>query len=58
MIVALAIMGGFDVKDDRVRTLVYVCLAGSAAKEILSKMGVDSPPDSLVVRYRASPARR
>ena len=28
MIAAIAIMGGHDVKDDRVRTLVYLCLAG------------------------------
>ena len=41
MIAAIAIMGGHDVKDDRVRTLVYLCLAGNAGKEILSKMGVD-----------------
>ena len=41
MIAAIAIMGGYDVKDDRVRTLVYMCLAGNAAKEIMSKMGID-----------------
>ncbi len=41
MIAAIAIMGGHDVKDDRVRTLVYVCLAGNTAKEVLSKVGVD-----------------
>ena len=41
MLAAIAIMGGFDVKDDRVKTLVYVCLCGNAAKEILSKAGVE-----------------
>ena len=32
MINAIAIMGGYDVKDDRVKALVYSCLAGNAAK--------------------------
>ena len=41
MIAAIAVMGGHDVKDDRVRTLVYLCLAGNGAKEILSKASVD-----------------
>ena len=55
MIAAIAIMGGYDVKDDRVRTLVYMCLAGNAAKEIMSKMGIDLT--TRLARYRASPAR-
>ena len=40
MIAAIAIMGGFDVRDDRVKTLVYVCLAGNAAKEIVRDTGI------------------
>lgn len=35
MITAIAIMGGYNVKDDRVNALVYSCLAGNAAKDIL-----------------------
>ena len=41
MIAAIAIMGGYDVKDDRVKTLVYACMAGNAGKEIVSRMGID-----------------
>ena len=41
MIAAVAIMGGYDVNDDRVKTLVYLCLAGNAGKEILSRTGID-----------------
>lgn len=40
MITAIAIMGGHDVNDDRVKTLVYACLAGNAAKEVLRKAGI------------------
>ncbi len=40
MIAAIAIMGGHDVRDDRVRTLVYACLAGNAAKDILQEAGI------------------
>ena len=41
MLAAIAIMGGYDVKDDRVKTLVYLCLCGSAANEILRKAGIE-----------------
>ena len=41
MIAAIAIMGGHDVQDDRVKALVYACLAGNAAKEVLRKVGIE-----------------
>ncbi|KHD99760.1 EcsC family protein [Pantoea stewartii] len=40
MITAIALMGGYDVKDDRVKTIVYSCLAGNAAKDILKSTGI------------------
>ena len=40
MIAAIAVMGGHDVHEDRVKTLVYVCLAGNAAKEIVRQTGI------------------
>ncbi|MCI4069344.1 EcsC family protein [Dickeya dianthicola] len=40
MITAIAIMGGYDVRDDRVKSLVYTCLAGNAAKDILKETGI------------------
>lgn len=33
-------MGGHDIKDDRVKSLVYACLAGNAAKDILKDIGI------------------
>ncbi len=40
MIAAIAHIGGHDVRDDRVRTLVYACMAGNGAKEILKDVGI------------------
>jgi uncharacterized protein (DUF697 family) len=40
MIASIAHMGGHDLKDDRVKSLVYACLTGNAAKEILKDIGI------------------
>jgi hypothetical protein len=41
MIAAVACMGGYDVRNDRVKTLVYVCLCGNEAKDIFKKSGIE-----------------
>lgn len=41
MVAAIAVMAGYDVRDDRVRSLVYVCLTGSAAKDIIKEAGIN-----------------
>jgi len=41
MIASIAVMGGYDVKDDRVKSLVYACLTGNAAKDILKNIGAN-----------------
>ena len=40
MIASIAHMGGYDLKDDKVKTMVFVCLVGSIASEILKDIGV------------------
>nr|WP_316347218.1 hypothetical protein [Desulfuromonas acetoxidans] len=40
MIAAIAYMGGHDLKNDKVKSLVYACLAGNAAKDILKDIGI------------------
>lgn len=40
MIAAIAYMGGYDLKDDRVKALVYVCLCGNAANEVAKEIGI------------------
>lgn len=40
MIAAIAKMGGYDLRDDRVKTLVYTCLCGNAAKDIAKELGI------------------
>ncbi|MCK2185106.1 EcsC family protein [Halomonas getboli] len=41
MVAAIAVMAGYDVRDDRVRSLVYVCLTGSAANDIIKEAGIN-----------------
>jgi len=40
MIGAIAHLRGYDVRSDQVRTLVFACLAGSAALDILKDLGI------------------
>ena len=40
MIAAIAYIGGHDLNDDRVKSLVYACLTGNAAKDILKDIGI------------------
>lgn len=40
MVAAIAHMRGFNLKDDQVRTLVYVALTGQAAADILKQAGI------------------
>jgi uncharacterized protein (DUF697 family) len=40
MIAAIAYIGGYDLKDDKVKSLVYACMAGNAAKDILKDVGI------------------
>lgn len=41
MIAAIAHIGGFDLKDDQVKTMVYACLTGNTAKELLKEVGIE-----------------
>lgn len=40
MIAAIAHIGGYNVTDDQVKSLVYVCLTGNSAKDILKGTGI------------------
>lgn len=40
MIAAIAHMGGHDLQNDRVKALVYTCLCGNAAKDIVKEIGI------------------
>ncbi|MBF0234565.1 MAG: EcsC family protein [Desulfamplus sp.] len=40
MIAAIAYMGGYDIHDDRVKSLVYLCLCGSAATDVIKGVGI------------------
>lgn len=40
MIAAIAIIGGYDPRSHQVRSLAFICLTGSAASDLLKKLGV------------------
>ena len=40
MIASIAVIGGYDIRDDQVKSLVYLCLAGNSAKDIAKGAGV------------------
>ncbi|PTY01814.1 EcsC family protein [Verrucomicrobia bacterium LW23] len=40
MVAAIAHMRGYDVKDEQVKTLCYICLTGAAAGGIIGKAGI------------------
>ncbi|MCY3664951.1 MAG: EcsC family protein [Gemmatimonadetes bacterium] len=41
MIAAIAHLGGYDLNDDRVKTLCLACLCGNAARTILREAGIE-----------------
>ena len=40
MIAAIAHIGGHDLSDDRIKSLVYVCLVGNGAREVIQETGI------------------
>jgi hypothetical protein len=40
MVAAIAVLSGHDPKNDKVKTLIYLCLCGSLAHEVLRGVGV------------------
>lgn len=40
MIAAIAKMGGYDLKDDRVKSLVYICLVATSGTEVVKHAGI------------------
>jgi hypothetical protein len=40
MVAAIAVMGGYDIRSDQVKTFVYMCLCGSAAADLIKNTGI------------------
>jgi uncharacterized protein (DUF697 family) len=40
MIAAIAYMGGYNLRDNKVKTLVYTCLLGNFAKDMIQETGI------------------
>lgn len=57
MIATLAIMGGFDPKEDSVRTLAYICLTGSSANKILKEAGIQFANKAAMAAIKKIPGK-
>lgn len=40
MIAAIAKMGGYDLRDDKVKTMVYLCLTASSAADVIKQVSI------------------
>mgnify|MGYP000977246720 CR=1 FL=1 len=40
MVAAIAQIGGYDIRSDQVQTMVYLCLTGSALKDVVKQVGI------------------
>ncbi|MCQ2145047.1 MAG: EcsC family protein [Bacteroidales bacterium] len=57
MIIAIAIMYGVDVRDERVRTLVYLCLVASSTRDLMSQLGLKAGGRIFMQSLRKIPPR-
>lgn len=57
MIATLAVMGGFDPKEDCVRSLAYVCLTGSSANKILKEAGIQIANKATMAAIKRIPGK-
>ena len=47
MIAAIAHMGGHDLQSDRVKSMIYICMAGNGAKELAKEASVKAGEKAL-----------
>jgi hypothetical protein len=40
MIAAIARLGGYDLREDKVKTMVFICLVGNVAKDMIQEVGI------------------
>ena len=57
MIAAVACLGGYDLNDDRVKTVCFACLCGNAARLILREAGVEIGKKMAVSALRRVPGK-
>ena len=57
MIAALAYLGGYDLNDDRVKTVCFACLCGHAARAILREAGIEISQKMAVSALRRVPRK-
>lgn len=48
MICAIAYMGGHDIRSDKVKTFIYLCMVGNGAKELLKNLSIRASEKVLI----------
>jgi len=48
MIAAIAAFRGYDIHDDRVKTLVYLCIIGNSAGDVIKQVGIKGTEQLMV----------
>lgn len=56
MIAAIAVMRGYDLKDDQIRTFVYIALTGKAAGEMVRQTGIQVGQKLTITMIKKIPA--
>ena len=57
MMAAIACLGGYDLNDDRVKTLCLACLCGNAARTILREAGIEASQKMATAALRRLPGK-
>ena len=57
MMAAVAYLGGYDLNDDRVKTVCFACLCGHAARAILREAGIEISQKMAVSALRRVPGK-
>ncbi len=57
MIACIAKLGGYDLKSDQVQTMVYMCLTGTSAADVLKQAGVKTGTKTLEAAIKKIPGQ-
>ena len=57
MVAAIAQIGGYDIRSDQVQTMVYLCLTGSALKDVVKQVGIKFGEKTLEAAIKKIPGK-
>ena len=57
MIACIAKLGGYDLKSDQVQTMVYMCLTGTSASDVVKQAGIKTGTKALEAAIKRIPGQ-